>query len=66
MRAVAGAEDEARAYAGLGTCALKALAQCFRLLAWVEEGEFTDVKTTISTYWLDRYRRGLVMPKPIK
>ena len=29
--AVAGAEEEARAYAGLGTCALKALAQCFRM-----------------------------------
>ncbi len=28
--AVAGAEEEARAYAGFGTCALKALAQCFR------------------------------------
>jgi len=26
--AATGAEDEARAYAGLGTCALKALAQC--------------------------------------
>ena len=24
------AEEEARAYAGFGTCALKALAQCFR------------------------------------
>lgn len=37
-----------------------------QLLAWVEEGEITDVKTTISAYWLDRYRRGLVNPKPIK
>lgn len=37
-----------------------------QLLAWVEEGEITDVKTTISAYWLDRYRRGLVKPKPIK
>lgn len=37
-----------------------------QLLAWVEEGEITDVKTTISAYWLDRYRRGLVSPKPIK
>jgi len=41
-----------------------------QLIAWVEEGEITDVKTTISAYWLDRYRRGLVSPttiaKPIK
>ena len=37
-----------------------------QLLAWIEEGEITDVKTTISAYWLDRYRRGLVSPKPIK
>jgi ADP-ribose pyrophosphatase len=37
-----------------------------QLLAWVEEGEITDVKTTISAYWLDRYRRGLVSPQPIK
>ncbi len=36
------------------------------LLAWVESGEITDVKTTISAYWLDRYRRGLVSPKPIE
>lgn len=36
-----------------------------QLIAWVEEGEITDVKTTISTYWLDRYRRGLVSPEPI-
>jgi len=36
-----------------------------QLLAWVENGEITDVKTTISAYWLDRYRRGLVSPKPI-
>jgi ADP-ribose pyrophosphatase len=35
------------------------------LLAWVEEGAITDVKTTISAYWLDRYRRGLVQPKAI-
>ncbi len=28
--AAAGAEEEARAYAGLGTCALEALAQCLR------------------------------------
>jgi len=37
-----------------------------QLLAWVEEGEITDVKTTISAYWLDRYRRGLTTPKAIK
>nr|WP_231969881.1 NUDIX hydrolase [Polynucleobacter necessarius] len=37
-----------------------------RLISWVEEGEITDVKTTISAYWLDRYRRGLVAPTPIK
>lgn len=37
-----------------------------QLLTWVEEGEITDVKTTISAYWLDRYRRGLVRPRPIK
>jgi ADP-ribose pyrophosphatase len=36
-----------------------------QLIAWVEEGEITDVKTTISAYWLDRYRRGLVAPEPI-
>jgi ADP-ribose pyrophosphatase len=36
-----------------------------QLLEWVEQGEITDVKTTIATYWLDRYRRGLVSPKPI-
>ena len=35
------------------------------LLTWVEEGAITDVKTTISAYWLDRYRRGLVQPKAI-
>ena len=35
-----------------------------QLMAWVESGEITDVKTTIATYWLDRYRRGLVSPKP--
>ncbi|WP_114689745.1 NUDIX domain-containing protein [Polynucleobacter necessarius] len=27
-----------------------------------EDGEITDVKTTISAYWLDRYRMGLVQP----
>jgi ADP-ribose pyrophosphatase len=37
-----------------------------QLISWVEEGEITDVKTTISAYWLDRYRRGLVSPEPIK
>ena len=37
-----------------------------QLLSWVEEGEITDVKTTISVYWLDRYRRGLVSPEVIK
>ncbi len=36
-----------------------------QLLTWVEEGEITDVKTTISTYWLERYRRGLVSPRSI-
>ena len=36
-----------------------------QLLAWVEDGEITDVKTTISTYWLDRHRRGLAQAKPI-
>jgi ADP-ribose pyrophosphatase len=35
------------------------------LLTWVEEGAITDVKTTISAYWLDRYRRGLVQPQAI-
>lgn len=37
-----------------------------QLIGWVEDGEITDVKTTISTYWLDRYRRGLVKPTPIE
>ena len=36
-----------------------------QLIAWVEEGEITEVKTTISAYWLDRYRQGLVVPQPI-
>ena len=35
------------------------------LIGWIEDGEITDVKTTISAYWLDRYRRGLVKPSPI-
>jgi ADP-ribose pyrophosphatase len=37
-----------------------------QLIAWVEDGEITDVKTTISTYWLDRYRRGLVHSQAIE
>jgi len=37
-----------------------------QLLSWVEEGEITDVKTTIAVYWLDRYRRGLISPEPIQ
>jgi ADP-ribose pyrophosphatase len=37
-----------------------------QLIDWVEDGEITDVKTTISVYWLDRYRRGLVKPHPIE
>jgi ADP-ribose pyrophosphatase len=37
-----------------------------QLINWVEDGEITDVKTTISAYWLDRYRRGLVKPTPIE
>ncbi|ANI99473.1 ADP-ribose pyrophosphatase [Polynucleobacter wuianus] len=37
-----------------------------QLIAWIEGGEITDVKTTISAYWLDRYRRGLTSPMPIK
>ncbi len=36
-----------------------------QLLEWVEQGEITDVKTTIATYWLDRYRRGLVSPQSL-
>ena len=36
-----------------------------QLITWVEEGEITDVKTTISAYWLDRYRQGLVAPESI-
>jgi ADP-ribose pyrophosphatase len=36
-----------------------------QLLEWVEQGEITDVKTTIAAYWMDRYRRGLVSPTPI-
>jgi ADP-ribose pyrophosphatase len=36
-----------------------------QLMAWVETGEITDVKTTIATYWLDRYRRGLTTPQTI-
>lgn len=37
-----------------------------QILAWIEEGEISDVKTTISAYWLDRYRRGLVAPTPVR
>jgi ADP-ribose pyrophosphatase len=37
-----------------------------QLIGWIEDGEITDVKTTISAYWLDRYRRGLVQPKAIQ
>ena len=37
-----------------------------QLISWVEDGEITDVKTTISAYWLDRYRRGLIKPTPIE
>ncbi len=37
-----------------------------QLIGWVEDGEITDVKTTISAYWLERYRRGLVKPTPIE
>ena len=37
-----------------------------QLIGWVEDGEITDVKTTISAYWLDRYRRGLVKPSQIE
>ena len=36
-----------------------------QLITWVEEGEISDVKTTISAYWLDRYRRGLTSPSPL-
>ena len=36
-----------------------------QLIAWVEEGEISDVKTTISAYWLDRYRLGLTAPSPL-
>jgi ADP-ribose pyrophosphatase len=37
-----------------------------QLIEWVERGEITDVKTTIAVYWLDRYRRGLVIPQSIE
>jgi ADP-ribose pyrophosphatase len=36
-----------------------------QLLEWVEQGEITDVKTTIAAYWLDRYRKGLISPTPV-
>lgn len=35
------------------------------LLTWVEEGTITDVKTTISAYWLERYRQGLIKPQAV-
>jgi len=35
------------------------------ILAWVEQGVITDVKTTIAIYWLDRYRRKLVKPSAL-
>ena len=35
------------------------------ILAWVEQGVITDVKTTIAIYWLDRYRRNLVKPSAL-
>jgi ADP-ribose pyrophosphatase len=37
-----------------------------QLISWIEDGEITDVKTTISAYWLDRYRRGLVKPTSLE
>lgn len=36
-----------------------------QLLGWVEEGEITDVKTTIAAYWLDRYLQGFIQPSQI-
>jgi ADP-ribose pyrophosphatase len=36
-----------------------------QLLRWIESGEITDVKTTISAYWLDRYRRGLTQARAL-
>jgi hypothetical protein len=50
---------------GCGARAIGVKAKSTGLIAWVEEGEITDVKTTISAYWLDRYRQGLVTPEPI-
>ena len=35
------------------------------ILAWVEQGVITDVKTPIAIYWLDRYRRNLVKPSAL-
>ncbi|MBT8582754.1 NUDIX hydrolase [Polynucleobacter paneuropaeus] len=35
------------------------------ILAWVEQGVITDVKTTIAIYWLDRFRRNLVKPSAL-
>ena len=37
-----------------------------QLIGWIENGEITDVKTTISAYWLDRYRKGLSKCQEIK
>jgi ADP-ribose pyrophosphatase len=36
-----------------------------QLLKWVESGEITDVKTTVSAYWLERYRRGQVQAQEL-
>jgi ADP-ribose pyrophosphatase len=36
-----------------------------QLLKWVESGEISDVKTTISAYWLERYRRGQVQAQEL-
>jgi len=37
-----------------------------QLIEWVEQGEISDVKTTIAVYWLDRYRRGFVLPTMVE
>ena len=37
-----------------------------QLIEWVERGEISDVKTTIAVYWLDRYRRGFVLPTMVE
>ena len=36
-----------------------------QLLGWIESGEITDVKTTISAYWLDRYCKGLTQAETL-